>query len=96
MTAIKIVKIKKRKVSASRDYRLEIFFCNFHGYTSYGNRGNSNDLHQSGIKNQKQTENLPAKTKEPTVEMKPDRKELNGKVPTRAQYTNCMTPVSKM
>lgn len=29
--------------------------------------------------------NLPPKTKLPTVEMKPDKKELNGKVPTKQQ-----------
>lgn len=31
---------------------------------------------------------IPAKTNEPTQEMKPDRKELKGKVPTRQQYKN--------
>lgn len=34
--------------------------------------------------------------KEPTHEMKPDRKLLNGKVPTRRQYRNCSAPVNKM
>lgn len=34
--------------------------------------------------------------KEPTHEMKPDRKLLKGKVPTSRQYRNCSAPVSKM
>lgn len=38
-------------------------------------------------------EPLPPSTKQLTVEMKPLRKELNGKVPTRQQYTNWMTAV---
>lgn len=37
-----------------------------------------------------------ARTKDPTLEMKPDKKELNGNVPTSAQYTNCITPVKTM
>ena len=39
---------------------------------------------------------LPPSTKEPTHEINPDRNELNGKVPTKQQYTNCMIPVSIM
>lgn len=34
--------------------------------------------------------------KQPTHEMKPDKKLLNGKVPTSRQYRNCSAPVSKM
>ena len=34
--------------------------------------------------------------KDPTHEINPDKNELNGNVPTRQQYTNWMTPVSKM
>ncbi len=34
--------------------------------------------------------------KDPTHEMKPDKKALKGKVPTRQQYKNCTTPVRKM
>ena len=37
---------------------------------------------------------LPARTKEPTQEMNPERKELNGNVPTKRQYRNCTIPVS--
>lgn len=39
---------------------------------------------------------LPPRTKQLTVEMNPDKNELNGNVPTKQQYTNCMTPVSTM
>lgn len=39
------------------------------------------------------SEPSPPSTKQLTVEMKPLRKELNGKVPTRQQYTNWMTAV---
>ena len=39
---------------------------------------------------------LPPKTKPPTVEMNPDKKELNGKVPTMQQYTNCIIPVKRI
>jgi len=38
---------------------------------------------------------VPARTKVPTVEMNPDRKELYGNVPTRTQYTNCTIPVTR-
>lgn len=34
--------------------------------------------------------------KEPTHEMKPDRKLLNGKVPTSRQYRNCSAPVNRI
>lgn len=34
--------------------------------------------------------------KDPTHDMKPDKKLLNGKVPTSRQYRNCKAPVSKM
>lgn len=37
---------------------------------------------------------LPARTKEPTQEMNPERKELNGNVPTKRQYRNCTIPVN--
>ena len=33
--------------------------------------------------------------KEPTHEMNPDRKALNGNVPTKQQYKNWITPVKK-
>lgn len=39
---------------------------------------------------------LPPRTKQLTVEMNPDKNELNGNVPTKQQYMNCMTPVSTM
>ena len=39
---------------------------------------------------------LTVKTKFPTHEIKPARKALNGKVPTRRQYANWMIPVKKM
>lgn len=39
---------------------------------------------------------LPPSTKQLTVEMNPDKNELNGNVPTKQQYKNCMTPVSTM
>jgi len=35
-----------------------------------------------------------AKTNDPTHEINPDRNELNGKVPTKQQYTNWKIPVS--
>jgi hypothetical protein len=35
-----------------------------------------------------------AKTKDPTVEMKPDKKELKGNVPTKQQYPNWKIPVN--
>jgi len=38
---------------------------------------------------------VPARTKVPTVEMNPDRKELYGNVPTRTQYINCTIPVTR-
>ena len=40
--------------------------------------------------------NIPPRTNDPTQEINPDRNELNGKVPTKQQYTNCMIPVSMM
>lgn len=40
--------------------------------------------------------NLPARMKEPTDEANPDKKALNGKVPTRRQYKNCGIPVKRM
>lgn len=39
---------------------------------------------------------LPARTNDPTDEMKPDKKELNGNVPTREQYINWNIPVNNM
>lgn len=39
---------------------------------------------------------LPARMKDPTQEIKPDKKLLNGNVPTNKQYKNCRAPVSKM
>jgi hypothetical protein len=39
---------------------------------------------------------IPAKTKLPTVEINPARKELKGKVLPVAQYTNSMMPVTRM
>ncbi len=39
---------------------------------------------------------LPARIKEPTHEMNPDKKLLKGKVPTSRQYRNCSAPVSRM
>lgn len=41
-------------------------------------------------------DNLPPNTKQLMVEMKPDRNELKGNVPTKQQYTNCVTPVNTM
>ena len=40
----------------------------------------------------KQTANI----KQLTVDMNPDKNELNGNVPTKTQYTNCVMPVNKM
>lgn len=37
--------------------------------------------------------NPPAITKDPTQDVNPAKNELNGKVPTRTQCTNCTTPV---
>ena len=39
---------------------------------------------------------IPANTNDPTHDIKPDKKELNGNVPTRQQYTNCTMPLSIM
>jgi len=33
--------------------------------------------------------------KHPTEEINPERKELNGKVPTKQQYTNWIIPVKR-
>lgn len=37
--------------------------------------------------------NQPVSTNTPTAAMRPERNELNGKVPTSAQYTNWMRPI---
>ena len=38
----------------------------------------------------------PPKTKLPTVEMNPERKELKGNVPTKQQYKNWIIPVTNI
>jgi len=39
---------------------------------------------------------IPANTNDPTQDIKPDRNELNGNVPTMQQYTNCTMPLNIM